>query len=348
MMDPKLVGELKSLKTHRAGGSPDERWLASTRDTLLMQIRNTVSEEPRKAGFKAFAEGVRLFWSPNLSRMMAIPLAVLVMTLGTGLFASGILAVSKDTLPGDALYKVKLVAEGVSLRFSGRGVRTERRVEIAGRRLDEMARLAAASDPKKEEKIAEVSGLFSQEMSAIRKDLMALQGEEDVEDAVRVALAVNLKADEYQSLFKQEQFLGRPAFRLALLSLDQTAVGALEILIEKQGSNPDSLPEAQLSSAVGKKIDAFASHVAVTEGSLIAENDASAGLLLTARAKEAVEEAKVFLEQGNFKAAVMKMSEGAALVSEAESGPDATDSASTTDETSQNATSSPEEASSHQ
>lgn len=346
MMDPKLVGQLKSLKTHRAGGSPDERWLASTRETLLMQIRNTVSEEPRKAGFKAFAESVRLFWSPNLSRMMAVPLAVLVLVFGTSLSASAIVSVSHDTLPGDALYEVKLVAERVSVRFSGRGVRTEKRVEVAGRRLDEMSRLAAGTDPEKEDKIARVSGLFSREMSAIHKDLIALQAEKDAGTAVRVALAVDAKADEYQKMFKQGVFLDRPSFRLALLSLDQVAVGALEILVEKQSAASDVLPEARLSSAVGKKIDAFASHVAVTEGSLIAGTDAAAGLLLTARAKVAVEEAKSLLEQGDFKAAVRKVSEGAALVSEAESaGPDAgpADSASGTDAASQSATSSSEE-----
>lgn len=347
MMEPKLVGQLKSLKTHRAGGSPDERWLASTRETLLMQIRNTVSEEPRKAGFKAFAESVRLFWSPNLSRTMAVPLAVLVLTLGAGLSASGITAISRDALPGGALYEAKLLAEQVSVRFTGRGARTEKRVEVAGRRLDEMARLAASADPKKEEKIARVSSLFSKEMSAIRKDLIALQQEEDVEAAVRVALAVDAKADEYQKLFKQGMFLGRPSFRLALLSLDQAAVSALEILVEKHSAVSDVLPEARLGAAVGKKIESFASRVAVTEGSLIAENDDASGLLLTARAKAAVEEAKSLLEQGDFRAAVRKVGEGAALVSEAESaGPGAgpVDSASGTDAASQSATSSPEEA----
>lgn len=299
---------LKALKTTRAGGSPDARWLASTRETLLMQIQNTVSgAEARKTGFQAFAESVRLFMPQQWAKAVAVPLAVVFLALGTGAGASLAVAAAQKTLPGDFLYEVKLLAERASLKVAGRLDRTGRRVEIAGRRLEEMARLAASVDPKKEDKITRVSGLFSAEMSSIRKDLSDLQAAADADEAVLVALRVDAKADEYHKLFKQGSFLGRTSFRLALLSLDQVSVKALEILVEKRAIASNVLPEAQLTSAVGKKIETLASHVAATM-----EGPAAT------KAKEAVEEAKVLLSQGDFKAAVRKVSESADLATEAE------------------------------
>lgn len=344
MKDLKLVEQLKLLKTQRAGGSPDERWLASTRETLLMQIRNTVGEKNEQKGFRALIEGIRLFLPAQFGQAIAIPLAVVFLMLGAGAGASFAVSSAQKTLPGDALYSVKLLAERASVSVAGRTGKTERRLEIAGRRLDEMLRLAASTDGKKEEKIAKVSAMFSATMLSIRKDLAALQTDRDAAVAVRTALLVDAKADEYQKLFKSGAYIGRPTFRLALLSLDQVSVDALEVLVEKQSSSPDVLPEAQLTSNVGKRIETFADHVAVTENRLIADKtSAPTSLLLTAKAREAVEEAKTLLSQGDFKAAVRKVSEGASFVTEAESAKTteetAAGSASSTGEVDQNATS---------
>jgi hypothetical protein len=172
-------------------------------------------------------------------------------------------------------------------------------------------------------------------MSSVRKDLADLHSHGDAAEAVRIALHVDAKADEYQRLFKTGTYTSRPAFRLALLSLDQVSVDALEVLVEKQDASPDVLPAAQLTSNVGKRIEAFAGHVAATEGDLIADgNAAPQSLLLAAKAKEAVEEAKSLLEQGDFRAAVRTVEESANLVAEAEAGKSApAESATTTPET---------------
>lgn len=319
MKDNRLVGQLKELQTERAGGSPDARWLASTRETLMIQIGNTVGAQERKAGFRALAENLRIFLPQNLFQAMAVPLAIVLLVLGAGAGSSALVAAARDTLPGDAFYGVKLAAEAVSLKLAGKSERTERRIEIAGRRLDEMARLSSSADPNKEEKLAQVAALFSDEMTAVREGLDAIQAEDDAEGAVQVAMRIEAKTDEYQALFKHSLFTGRPTLRMALLSLDQVSVKALEILVEKQSLASNVLPEAQLSSAVNKRIDSFSAHVAVAENRLGADTPAdSPSLLLTTKARAAVEAAKELLSQGDFQAAVRKVSEGAELVTEAE------------------------------
>lgn len=315
-MQSPIVEQLKSLKHERAGGSPDARWLVSTKETLMMQIGNTVGAE-RRTGFRAFVESLRVFFPENLAKAMAVPMAVLLLVIGTGAGSTAIVAAAHDTLPGHLLYNVKLAAESFNLRLASKSDRTERRVEIAGRRLNEMARLSSSAEVDKDGKIERVAALFSDEMNAIRKDLADLQDEKDADEAIRIALRVEAKADEYQTIFKHGLFTGRPSFRMALLNLDQVSVKALEILVEKQSLASNVLPEAQLSSAVGRKIDTFAAHVAATQGGLMG-GAASPSQLLTVKAQEAVDEAKQLLSQGDFLAAMRKVSEGADLVTEAE------------------------------
>jgi hypothetical protein len=316
-MKDSIVRQLKALKDERAGGSPDARWLASTKETLMMQIGNTVSSE-RRTGLRAFAQNLRVFLPENMMRAMMVPALMLVLIVSAGFSSMAVVASAHGTLPGDVLYGVKLAAEAVSLRFAPKVERTERRVEIAGRRLDEMARLSASAEPDKEAKIAKVAALFSDEMNSIRKDLSDLQKEEDNDEIVRVAVRVDAKADEYQALFKSGLSVGRPTLRMALLNLDQVSVKALEILVEKQSLASNVLPEAQLTSSVGKRIDSFAAHVAAAQDNYNGETFAPQSLLLTAKARVAVEEAKELLSQGDFRAAVRKVSESAELVSEAE------------------------------
>ncbi|MEK7545644.1 MAG: DUF5667 domain-containing protein [Patescibacteria group bacterium] len=316
-MRTQIVEQLKALKHERAGGSPDAQWLVSTKETLMMQIGNTVGAE-RRTGLRAFAESLRVFFPENLAKAMAIPAMVLLLVVGTGVGSTAVVAAAHDTLPGHPLYNVKLAAESLNLKLSRKSDRTERRVEIAGRRLNEMARLASSPDLGREGKIEMVAALFSDEMNAVRKDLSDLQDEKDADEAVRIASRVESKADEYQAIFKHGLFVGRPSFRMALLNLDQVSVKALEILVEKQSFASNVLPEAQLSSAVGRKIDAFAAHVATTQDGLTS-GAASPSQLLTVKAQAAVDEAKELLSQGDFRAAVKKVSEGADLVTEAES-----------------------------
>ncbi len=282
-----------------------------------MQIGNTVSRE-RRTGLRAFAENLNVFLPENLMRAMAVPALMLFLAVGAGVSSMELVASAHDTLPGDALYKVKLAAETISLRLAPKGERTERRVEVAGRRLDELARLSASAGPNKEARMTEVANLFSDEMADIRKDLADLQNEKDPDVALKVAMKVDAKADEYQALFKSGLSVGRPTLRLALLNLDQVSVKALEIIVEKQSFAANVLPEAELTSSVGKRIDSFAAHVAVAQDSLNSQSAAPQSLLLTAKAKVAVEEAKQLLSQGDFRAAVRKVSESADLVSEAE------------------------------
>lgn len=317
MSDKNLTNQLKALKAERAGGTPDARWLASTRETILMQVSNTVGGQSRKTGFAALIQTFS-FFSAEFAQAAAVPLAVIVLMFGAHFGAAGVVSLAQGTLPGDALYGAKLSAERVSLLFASRESRAQLELEISGRRLDEMSRIAAGTDSAKDQKLAEVSGRFAGTMSQLRADLVDLQAHGDDRAALRVALDVDRKSDEFQKVFAQSTLRDRPNVRLALLSLDQVAVQALEVMVEKRTIGSNVLPEAQLTSVVGQRIDTFAAHVAAGQDAAV-----------TAKAVIAVAEAKAFLSNGDFQAAVRRVIEGTDLVTNAQNA-DATASATGT------------------
>jgi len=297
------ANQLKSLKSERAGGCPDAAWLSSTRETLLMQVRNTVTEDAPKTGWSAFAATCR-FFSGEITRVAVVPVAILALLLTSHLGAAATVSFAQGSLPGDPLYNVKLVAERVSLIFTSHADKAERELDIAGRRLDEMVRIAASTDTAKDEKLSQVAALFTTTMSEVRADLVALKSGDSAE-ALKVALLVDSRADSYQQRFAQGNLAGRQNLRLALLSLDQASVSALETLVDKSSLASNTLPEAQLTSVLGRNIEAVASHVAAAPD---APNAIKAGA--------AVQEARALLTAGDFQAAVLKVALGTSLMNQ--------------------------------
>jgi hypothetical protein len=141
-------------------------------------------------------------------------------------------------------------------------------------------------------------------MSEVRADLTALKTG-DSDEALKVALLVDSRADSYQQRFAQANLAGRQNLRLALASLDQASVSALELLVDKSGLAMNTLPEAQLTSTLGRNIATVASHVAATPDTPNA-----------IQANQAVQEAKAFLSAGDFKAAVLKVALGTNLMNQ--------------------------------
>jgi hypothetical protein len=325
MSNRNIAEQLKTLQHERAGGSPDARWLLSTKETLLMQIRNTVSSDVKsqESSVKSLL-GLLRFLSPvSLKQMAAVPALLVVLAIGANLGASAVMIAAEHSLPGHSLYEAKLLAENVTVFFSGKLSKAERRLEISERRLHEMVALAAGFDADKDEKMARVAGLFSEAMADIRSDLNDLKQKGNDESAVRIALVIDAKTDEFQSIARSSNLYARPSFRLALSGIDQTSVRALEVLVEKYSAASNVLPEATLTSSVGKKIESLATSVSVTD------------TVHASKAKAAAEEAKILLSQGDFKAAVRKVLEGTEIANDTapEESTTSTESATATPET---------------
>jgi hypothetical protein len=98
----------------------DPAWVRSNRELLLSQIRNTVESRPTRSVFSSrllgqFSHAVKLFVPANLATsirsMSFVSLALLLAV--SGWIAS--VSAAQNSLPGDALYNVKLAGEKTEL-----------------------------------------------------------------------------------------------------------------------------------------------------------------------------------------------------------------------------------------
>jgi len=120
-MSRKLVKQLKNIKNENGRLNPDRSWVAQTRVKLIEDIKcnitNTeVNEEMVKTSvFDTISEGLHVFVSGRVLSMARSSLTILLVgaVAVSGWIAS--VSASYDSLPGEALYGVKMAAESTEL-----------------------------------------------------------------------------------------------------------------------------------------------------------------------------------------------------------------------------------------
>ncbi len=113
---------------------------------LRYQIQSHLGARKQKAQSK------RLSFFGWVPRWAAVAASVLLIVLVAG---TGTVAASVNSLPGDPLYSVKLATEEVQLAFTfSDTAKTELLAKFAGRRAEEMARIAEKGDPQKVQELS--------------------------------------------------------------------------------------------------------------------------------------------------------------------------------------------------
>jgi hypothetical protein len=189
------------------------------------QIRSLLQDKQQKRHPKRLPV---LGWLP---RWATITLIAVFVFLAAG---SGAVAAASGSLPGDTLYAVKLATERVQLAFTFSDTgKAKLEAEFAGRRVEEMARIAERDDPEK------VEALLSRLEGHLRQveKLAAKVGEGESAGEKRVAaLRQHLQREAVENL----DILGvaegaspdraRPAITDAKEKLVQSYLSALDAL----------------------------------------------------------------------------------------------------------------------
>ena len=110
-----IIKKLKGLKNTSGHGqvNPDALWVKETRVHLMSQIRNTTTETKRSVRPEHIFQWIEIFMPHSYA--VAVRRAfvfLLVLGVAAGGWSVGASA-SEDSLPGDALWKVKLATEKI-------------------------------------------------------------------------------------------------------------------------------------------------------------------------------------------------------------------------------------------
>lgn len=126
-MQRELISKIKELKQIQ----PSQKWLDSTRYSLASQI--VFEEDVKPSNFWSCFKGFQLD---------ALVVCLFVIFIGGPWLA---IKAAESSLPGELLYSVKKATEGIQTTVVSENDRSQLHVEFAGRRLDELTKIADES-----------------------------------------------------------------------------------------------------------------------------------------------------------------------------------------------------------
>jgi hypothetical protein len=151
MEQREVVQLIEKLKTAQHAVNPDASWVSQNRTQLLQHIARTTEEVPTRTFTLAHVWSALSLVMPQRTVYAVVRPAVifvLCVSVGTAGWLTTVSA-SLNSLPGDALYPVKLAAEHTQVAvvqvIQGDAATAELHLSFASRRADEVHKIIEAS-----------------------------------------------------------------------------------------------------------------------------------------------------------------------------------------------------------
>lgn len=249
MKKKELVRQLNSL---RQTIKPDSQWKAENRDILVSQINAQTRLDFSAAKSRFFVK----FLPKNILLPLvkpAISFAVIACFMVVAWTAS--VSATKNSLPGDLFYNIKLTTERVQANLTlSDEKRANLEIGFAQRRLDEIDKLMAKDDEDSNLQIPLKE--FQQNMANVKTSLAKLE-KKDKGTAVKVANIIDEKSKEYVVLLENQQ---KQSPELAVNTQEAIAVSkntgnkALSLIIQEYEAGTSDVPVAEVSQKVKDRI----------------------------------------------------------------------------------------------
>ena len=339
-----LIKQLKKIGQTKAGGHAREAWVRDTRAELMAKAENDLREMPEvKAGDVkqlALALDMGTGWQKSFRPVVAAVVAVILVFGGW----TATVSASYNSLPGERLYSVKIFNEGTQISLTPtKESKTKMRMDFAGRRLDEVAKLVESPVTEKEKRIEDAMNLFKKNIEDVEKDLDEIKTKKNSKKAVDVAKDVDRKAEEYEKTIKEtmnkipEQ--NKEKAKEAKAVVGEVGVKAVEVLLEKhlEGDNED-VSEEEMIEKLTKKLQTAEESIEELEQEEAAEGEegdeeaaeGEEGVLeedgdfeeAAEEVKEKLAEGKEMLDNKDLAGALDAVKEANTMVNSIESGED--------------------------
>jgi hypothetical protein len=283
-----------------------------------MQVRNTTdaSEKPGTGQWVSHLFGTFVPMETMLVGVRAFGIFLILAgtVLGGGLASAQLY---RDAMPGEMLYGVKVAVEKAQLTLApNQEYRTRLHAEFADNRMEEVARLAEAG-PAGHEHIVDVLVAFENDILKLRDGLNDLK-QHDADSVVEIAKTMELKMALYQNMLRKAALTVPADVRVAVHAArnraDDVAIASMAIIVEKHLAGDERTPRTVVVSK-------FQEQLKLAERGLdtvIADRDIFEEQSSAIRAKTAIAQAKLLIEEENYQAALTKMVEVADLTKEAE------------------------------
>lgn len=242
MKNKELGKILKQLKNLESAGTPSVDFVKRNREILLMQVKNSQGEQ-RGFSVKRAWELFGSIMNDGLAKTIVRPALVGVLALGVVLGGwAATVSASFGSLPGDTLYSVKLITEKAQVSFASAEDKPSLHVEFAGRRIEEVAKIAEKdSIINKEERTKQAVKSLNKQLSAVKETLTDLESK-DANKAIEVARLVDRKTTEYtNTLEKTKETVSediKKDMEKATDLANDAGIKAVKVIVEQSGTEP--------------------------------------------------------------------------------------------------------------
>lgn len=326
-----ITKSLSHLQRLRIGGEPDPRWVRSARTQLLARVTEQApAAAPRRSVGEVLAavRGALAFDASLAARPVLAGFLAFGVALGSGV---GAVSASLGTVPGDALYQVKIVSERARIAVAPSETdKTTLRMAYVGRRVEEVSKLAERQAPDSARRVTATVQRIKQDLSTVQQNLTDLPKTAAATDVAKVAKLVDEKSGEYSAkLEKTNDQLSVPAqtaVKEAKALVEDISVQAVAVLVQAHASG--AVSGEDIVKTVEEKIASIAGKAAKVAGQEASSSTPSLpGIESASQAIAALGVAQGLLSQQDYLSALTKVIEGKELVQAAEQIIDATSGA---------------------
>lgn len=201
-----VVQSIRSLKGTNHTANPDAAWVAASRSRLLQHIDRTTEEIPTRIFSLVHLWSVLSLIMPQRTVYAVVrPAFIFILCFGLGT-AGWITTVSAslESLPGDALYAVKLATEHTQVAVveavQGKTASTELRLSFVSRRVDEVNKAVSApakNEAEKQVRVNQAVENLKTEVKSVSDTLSAVK-QSNPAAAAAVAQVIDRKVDVIQ------------------------------------------------------------------------------------------------------------------------------------------------------
>jgi len=296
--------------------TPRADWVSATRDILMAEIRRqgqvssvaTPALETMASEHRFWESFVGVIRQPVFSFV-----AALVLALTSGLTVNA----AFYSLPGEPLYRLKIVFERTQLAMVGDSARkVELKVEFARNRVKELEKLVAnvTSGFGTRTEFSHVVSRFTSEVASVQQELKNLPS--DQRAVFKIAVSVDRAGNELAERVLASDFSGsgteQPAIAQAVRQALATAAATSQTALETALATPVSatssqpLPAAEVGQYLQEKIDRLQlqgeqllSHMTTTTPAALKEK--------TVAIDPELDVAKLLVSSGDFQGALTKI-----------------------------------------
>jgi len=260
----KVIQQLKELNSIK----PRKDWVEQNKVQLMSQLQ--AQKVQKQKSIFSYWYLLKMLVPFRVLNFMAKPIGVvflvLLMVVSTGILT---VSASRNTIPGDTLYSVKLTSERVKVSFAVSD-ENESKVHIQNaqervRELEQVVKEENAPEVKKE-KIKIVTENLQKNIESANKSLekvkITKQEKEKTEKVLAVIKEVDQKTKEIKSKLKEQkekvnnELDKESVKKLAsvISAVEGTSVKATEVMVEKYDSGEAEIDSSEVVKAVEEQI----------------------------------------------------------------------------------------------